>query len=80
MDEPGGPRRGPLLRTVFRRLVLALFVGAVAVLVLLVGVVVRSATGLSFDPHGYGLIFGTVVAVVFAPVALLLWSLYRWLR
>jgi hypothetical protein len=80
MDAPGGTTRPNPLRTVLRRLVLGAFVCAVAVIVLLIGVVVLSVTGLSFDPHGYGTIFGSVLAVVLMLVAQMLWALYRWLR
>lgn len=78
-DAPGGTARTNPLRTVLRRLVLGAFFCAVAVIVLLIGMVVSSATGSSFDPHGYGTIFGSVLAVVFMLVAQLLWVLYRWL-
>lgn len=63
-----------------RRLVLGAFVCAVAMIVLCAGMAVLSVTGSSFDPHGYGMFAGILVAVVLMPVALLLWVLYRWLR
>jgi uncharacterized BrkB/YihY/UPF0761 family membrane protein len=72
-------RTGPLW-TVLQCLVLAAFCCAVALIVLLVGMVLLSLTGLSFDPHGYVRIFGIVVAVPLGVVAMLLWPLYRWLR
>jgi uncharacterized membrane protein YvlD (DUF360 family) len=68
------------LRTALRCLVLGVFFCVVAAIVLLLGVVVLSLTGLSFDPHGYGTIFGILLAAVLTPVALVLWTLYRWLR
>jgi Kef-type K+ transport system membrane component KefB len=80
MDAPGGTRRTNRLRTVLRAMVLGAFFSDVAVIVLLIGVVVFSVAGLSFDPHGYGTIFGSVLAVVLVPVAQMLWVLYRWLR
>ncbi len=67
-------------RTVVRRVVLGAFVGVVAVIVLLVGRVVLSATGLSWDPHGYGMFAGILFTAVLTPVALALWLLYRRLR
>ncbi|AGM06545.1 hypothetical protein AORI_3960 [Amycolatopsis keratiniphila] len=63
-----------------RRVVLGAFVGVVAVIVLLVGRVVLSATGLSWDPHGYGMFAGILFTAVLTPVALALWLLYRRLR
>jgi hypothetical protein len=66
------------LRTALRRLVLGAFFCVVAMIVLLIGMVVLSVTGLSFDPHGYGMIFGILLAAVLTPVALVLWALYRW--
>ncbi len=80
MDVPGGTARANPLRTVLRRLVLGAFACAVAVIVLLIGVVVLSVTGASFDPHGYGMFAGILFAAVLTPVALVLWGLYRWLR
>ncbi|MGW4128669.1 hypothetical protein [Amycolatopsis japonica] len=64
-------------RTVVRRVVLGAFVGVVAVIVLLVGSAVLSATGLSSDPHGYGMFAGILFGAVLTPVALVLWLLYR---
>lgn len=49
-------------------------------IVLLVGVAVRSVTGLSFDPHGYGMFAGILFAALLVPVALMLWVLYRSMR
>ena len=72
--------RTSLLRTVLRRLVLGAFCCVVAMIVLLVGVVVLSIAGLSFDPHGYAMIFGSVITGVLVLVAMMLWALYRWLR
>jgi hypothetical protein len=72
--------RTSLLRTALRRLVLGAFCCAAAMIVLLVGMAVLRATGSSFDPHGYGMIFGIVFAVVLMPVAQMLWALYRSLR
>jgi len=64
-------------RTVVRRVVLGAFVCVVAVIVLLIGSAVFSATGLSSDPHGYGMFAGILFAAVLTPVALALWLLYR---
>ncbi|MER6667755.1 hypothetical protein ABT256_24625 [Amycolatopsis japonica] len=64
-------------RTVVRRVVLGAFVCVVAVIVLLVGSAVLSATGLSSDPHGYGMFAGILFTAVLTPVALALWLLYR---
>ena len=52
----------------------------VTLIVLLVGEVVLSATGLSSDPHGYGVFAGILFAAVLTPVALALWLLYRSMR
>ena len=78
MDTPRGNTR--FLRTALRRLVLGAFVCAVAAIALLVGEAVLSATGLSADPHGYGMFAGILLAALLVPVALLLWVLYRWMR
>lgn len=67
-------------RTVLRRVVLGAFVCVAAVIVLLVVRVVLSVTGLSFDPHGYGMFGGILFTAVLTPVALALWLLYRVLR
>lgn len=80
MDAPGSPTRTSPLRTALRRLVLGAFLCAVALIVLLVGVAVLSVTGLSFDPHGYGMFAGLLFAAVLTPVALMLWFLYRSMR
>ncbi|WET83037.1 hypothetical protein P3102_18405 [Amycolatopsis sp. QT-25] len=66
--------------TVLRRVVLGTFACVAAVIVLLVGRVVLSATGLAADPHGYGMFAGILLTAVLAPVALALWLLYRSLR
>ncbi|KHD73692.1 hypothetical protein MB27_33255 [Actinoplanes utahensis] len=68
------------MRTVLRFVVLAAFACVALVITLNLGVAVLSVTGLSADPHGYGVIFGVAVSVVLAPVALGLWLLYRYLR
>jgi hypothetical protein len=67
-------------RTALRRLVLGAFVATAVLIAALVGLAVSGATGPSFDPHGYGIIVGTLFSVLLAPVALALWLLYRWLR
>ncbi|WP_410646757.1 hypothetical protein [Amycolatopsis sp. cmx-4-54] len=67
-------------RTVLRRVVLGAFVCVAAVIVLLIGRAVLGATGLAFDPHGYGMFAGILVTAVLTPVALALWLLYRSLR
>ncbi|MEV6912674.1 hypothetical protein [Amycolatopsis sp. NPDC051071] len=67
-------------RTVLRRLVLGAFACTAGVIVLLVGEVVFSATGLSSDPHGYGMFAGILFVAVLTPVALALWLVYRSLR
>lgn len=68
------------LRTALRRLVLGAFFCVVALIVLLVGTAVLSVTGLSFDPHGYGMFAGILFTAVLTPVALVLWVLYRSMR
>ena len=51
------------MRTALRRLVLGAFCCVVGLIVLLVGAAVLSVTGLSFDPHGYGMFAGILFAV-----------------
>ncbi|WP_410657612.1 hypothetical protein [Amycolatopsis sp. lyj-112] len=80
MDTPDGTTRTSALRTALRRLVLGAFACTAAVIVLLVGTAVLSATGLSSDPHGYGMFAGILFAAVLTPIALALWLLYRSLR
>lgn len=80
MDAPGGTTRTSPLRTALRRLVLGAFFCAVVLIVLLVGEAVLSVTGLSFDPHGYGVFAGILFAALLMPVALTLWVLYRSMR
>ncbi|MGW5054567.1 hypothetical protein [Actinokineospora sp. NPDC004072] len=66
--------------TTLRRLVLGAFICTVAVIALLVGMTVFSATGLSSDPHGYGMFAGILLTAILTPIALALWLLYRTLR
>jgi hypothetical protein len=80
MDKPDGTTRTGCLRAALRRLVLGAFACIAMVIVLLVGEAVVSATGLSFDPHGYGMFAGLLFAMVLAPVALALWLLYQSMR
>ncbi len=68
------------LRTALRRVVLGAFACVVALIVLLLGQAALSVTGLSFDPHGYGIFAGILLAAVLVPVALTLWALYRSMR
>jgi Kef-type K+ transport system membrane component KefB len=75
MDMPETP-----LRRALRRLTLGAFACTTAVIVLLLVVAVFSATGLSSDPHGYGVFAGVLLAAILTPVALALWLLYRSLR
>ncbi|MFD6162360.1 hypothetical protein ACFWF7_39325 [Nocardia sp. NPDC060256] len=63
-----------------RRVVLGAFACTATLIVLLVGEIVLSVTGLSFDPHGYGMFAGILFAAVLTPVALALWLLYRAMR
>ena len=77
MDTPDRTTRTGGLRAVLRGLVLGAFICTAAVIVLLAGLAVLSATGLSSDPHGYTVIFGILCAVILTPVALALWLLYR---
>lgn len=72
--------RTSAVRTWLRRLVLGLFACTAMVIVLLIGQAVFSATGLSSDPHGYGMFAGILFAAVLTPVALALWLLYRSMR
>jgi hypothetical protein len=80
MDTPDSTTRTGALRVALRRLVLGAFGCTALVIVLLVGNAVLSALGRTFDPHGYGLIFGILCAAVLTPVALALWLLYQSLR
>jgi hypothetical protein len=77
MDTPDSATRIGALRAVLRRLLLGAFVCTAMLIVLLVGEAVLSATGLSSDPHGYGVFAGILFAAVLTPVALALWLLYR---
>ncbi|MET0233499.1 MAG: hypothetical protein ABW224_02550 [Kibdelosporangium sp.] len=80
MDTPDRNNRASARRTALRRLVLGAFACTATLIVLLVGVVVRSATGLSFDPHGYGMFAGILFTAILIPIALALWLLYRSMR
>ena len=80
MAVSGRPRPRHSLRTALRRIVLGAFSCVALVIVLLVGEVVLSVTGLAFDPHGYGMFAGILLAAVLMPVALALWVLYRSMR
>jgi hypothetical protein len=72
--------RAGALWTVLRRVVLGAFAGTVLLIALFTGMAVLGAIGVLFDPHGYGVIFGVVLAVVLTPVALALWALYQSVR
>jgi Mg/Co/Ni transporter MgtE len=78
MDTPEA--KTTVVRVVLRRLVFGAFTGTVIAIVLFVGVAVFSATGLSFDPHGYGMFAGILFVAILTPVALALWLLYQALR
>jgi hypothetical protein len=80
MDAPGSTTRTCPLRTALRRLVLGAFFCVVMLIALLLGEVVLSVTGLSFDPHGYGMFAGILFAALLMPVALVLWVLCRSMR
>ena len=80
MDTPERPTRPGGLRSALQRLVLGAFACTAAVIMLLVGQVVLSATGLSTDPHGYAAFAGTLFAAILTPVALALWLLYQSIR
>ena len=80
MDAPDRAARTSALRTALRRVTLVAFLCVVAVVVVLVGVVLFSVTGLSSDPHGYGMIGGILFTAVLSPVALVLWLIHRSLR
>lgn len=80
MDTPDGTTRTSAPRTALRRFVLGAFACVATAIVLLVGKAVLSATGLSSDPHGYGMFAGILFAAVLTPVALALWLVYRSLR
>jgi hypothetical protein len=78
IDKPDRP--DSKVRTALRVLVLGAFACTAGLIVLLVGVAVLSATGVSADPHGYGVFAGILFAAVLTPVALALWLLHRALR
>ena len=78
MDAPEAKTTS--VRVVLRRLVFGAFAATVIMIVLAVGMAVSGALGWSFDPHGYGIVFGILVAAVLTPVALVLWLLYQALR
>ena len=72
METPDSTTRTGTLRTALRRLVLGAFACTALVIVLLVGEAVLSATGLAFDPHGYGMFGAILFAAVLTQVALAL--------
>ncbi|MFE9577181.1 hypothetical protein ACFYO1_12405 [Nocardia sp. NPDC006044] len=78
MREPSGATR--VLRTVSRRVALGAFALTVALIALLAGEAILSVTGLTFDPHGYGVFAGILCTAALTPIALALWLLYRLLR
>ncbi|WP_194835391.1 hypothetical protein [Nocardia sp. XZ_19_369] len=80
MDTPNSTPRTSALRTTLRRLVLGAFACTAALIVLFVGKAVLSATGVSADPHGYGMFAGILFTAILTPVALALWLLYRSMR
>ncbi|CAM4274380.1 hypothetical protein NONI108955_18195 [Nocardia ninae] len=80
MDTPNSTRRTSALRTTVRRLVLGAFAGTAVLIVLFVAEVVLSVTGVSADPHGYGMFAGILFTAILTPVALALWLLYRSMR
>ena len=80
MDTPDSTTRTGTLRKALQRLVLGASACTAMLIVLLVGEAVLSATGLSSDPHGYGVFAGILLAAVLTPVALALWLLYRSMR
>ncbi len=47
---------------------------------LFAAVAVLSVSGLSSDPHGYGMFAGILFATMLTPVALALWLLHRSMR
>jgi hypothetical protein len=79
MDAPEEAKT-TAVRVVLRRLVFGAFAGTVIAIVLLVGVAAFSATGLSFDPHGYAMFGAILFVAILTPVALALWLLYQALR
>ncbi len=80
MNTPNSATRAGALRTALRRLVLGAFACTAILIVVLVGQAVFSATGLSSDPHGYGVFAGILFAALLTPVALALWLLYKSMR
>lgn len=72
--------RWSVLRTVLSRIVLGVLVCTLALIVAFMGLIVAGATGLSFDPHGYGIVAGVFLTAILTPVALALWLLYLLLR
>jgi hypothetical protein len=80
MNTPDSTTRTGALRTALRRLVLGAFAGTAILIVLLVGEAVLSATGLTSDPHGYGVFAGILFAAVLTPFTLGLWLLYQSMR
>ena len=80
MDTPDSASRTGALRAALRRSLLGAFACTALLIVLLVGMAVLSATGLSSDPHGYGVFAGILFAAVLTPIALALWLLYRSMR
>lgn len=80
MDAPDSTTPTTALRTALRRIVLAAFICALALIALFTGMGLFSAIGLSSDPHGYGVFAAILFVAVLTPIALVLWLLYRFLR
>lgn len=77
---PTSDARPSPLRTVARRLTLGAFCCVLALIALLAGRAILSATGLALDPHGYTIFAAILFGALLFPVALILWTLYRTLR
>ncbi|MGW4113991.1 hypothetical protein ACWEFJ_24230 [Actinosynnema sp. NPDC004786] len=80
MDAQDGTTHTSALRTTLRRIVLVAFLCAAALIALLIGMGLVSVTGLSADPHGYGMFAAILFVAVLTPIALVLWLLYRFLQ
>ncbi|MQY06072.1 hypothetical protein ACRB68_41520 [Actinomadura sp. RB68] len=73
-------RSGRRCRLRVEHIVLGALLCVVALLVIPASLVIRSVAGMSFDPHGYGLIFGVIFAAPLALLAVVLSTTYVRMR
>lgn len=73
-DTLAGARKGGEIEA---GVVLGAFACTILLIALFISVAVRSATGLTFDPHGYAMYAGILFTAILIPIALALWLLCR---